>query len=156
VLVDLRTPAKTKTAMGGLYPFIAIMLTTSYVNSHKSTVQKLVNAYVRTLKWIHTHTAVQIAAKLPVDYYPRNKSLYLATLKAQLPVFSPDSMMPKGASSGMRKNCHLCRAHSRAAGCLHFHAHPCSHLLCRVELDLHRLLERPRLIRLTCRRSMVL
>jgi NitT/TauT family transport system substrate-binding protein len=97
VLVDLRTPAKTKTAMGGPYPFIAIMLRTSYVNSHKSTVQKLVNAYVRTLKWIHTHTAAQIAAKLPVDYYAGNKSLYLATLKAQLPVFSPDSMMPKGA-----------------------------------------------------------
>ena len=34
---------------------------TDYVNKHPQTVQKFVNAFVWTLKWVHTHSAAQIA-----------------------------------------------------------------------------------------------
>jgi len=95
VLVDLRTPAKTRKAMGSDFPFISIFMSTSYVNSHKSLVQHVVNAYVRTLHWIHTHTAAQIAAKMPPDYYAGNKALYITALKSQLAEFSPTGLMPK-------------------------------------------------------------
>lgn len=95
VLTDLRVPTKTRKALGADFPFICIFMANDYVNSHKSVVQHVVNAYVRTLNWIHTHTAAQIAAKLPADYYAGNKALYLAALKAQLPMFSPDGKMPK-------------------------------------------------------------
>ena len=43
VLVDLRTPESTQTALGGAYPFICLFMNNSYVNSHKAVVQKLVN-----------------------------------------------------------------------------------------------------------------
>ena len=69
----------------------------SYVNSHKDVVQKLVNAYVKTLKWIHTHTADQIASMMPPDYYAGNKALYVMALQNQLAIFSPDGVMPTGA-----------------------------------------------------------
>ena len=69
----------------------------SYVNSHKDVVQKLVNAYVKTLKWIHTHTAQQIADMMPPDYYAGNKALYVTALQNQLAIFSPDGVMPTGA-----------------------------------------------------------
>lgn len=95
VLVDLRTPAKTRKAMGADFPFISVFMSTSYINSHKSVVQHVVNAYVRTLHWIHTHTAAQITAKMPPDYYAGNKALYVTALKAQLAMFSPTGMMPK-------------------------------------------------------------
>ncbi len=97
VLVDLRSPQSTQTALGGPYPFISVFMNNGYVNSHKDVVQKVVNAYVKTLKWIHTHTAAEIADKIPADYYAGNKALYVTALQNQLAIFSPDGAMPTGA-----------------------------------------------------------
>ena len=94
VLVDLRTPQSTQAALGGSFPFICVFMKNDYVNSHKDVVQKLVNAYVKTLQWIHTHTADQIAAMMPPDYYAGNKDLYVTALQNQLTIFSPDGNMP--------------------------------------------------------------
>lgn len=103
VLVDLRTPTKTRKALGTAFPFISVFMATSYVNSHKGVVQKVVNAYVRTLHWIHTHTAAQIANKMPPDYYAGNKGLYVSALKAQKSMFSPNGMMPNGGPQTVLK-----------------------------------------------------
>lgn len=97
VLVDLRSPQSTEAALGGPYPFISLFMNNSYVNSHKDTVQKLVNAYVMTLKWMHAHTAAEIADKMPADYYAGNKALYVTALQNQMAIFSPDGLMPSGA-----------------------------------------------------------
>src|SRR5437762_3086285 len=97
VLVDLRSPQSTQAALGASYPFICLFMQNSYVSSHKAVVQKLVNAYVKTLKWIQTHTADQIAAMMPADYYAGDRTLYVTALKNQLSIFSPDGLMPAGA-----------------------------------------------------------
>src|SRR5881227_284661 len=97
VLVDLRSPESTQAALGGSYPFICLFMQNSYVNSHKDVVQKLVNAYVKTLKWIQTHTATQIADKMPADYYAGNKALYVTALQNQMAIYSPDGLMPTDA-----------------------------------------------------------
>jgi NitT/TauT family transport system substrate-binding protein len=94
VLVDLRSPQATQAALGGPYPFICVFMKNDYVNSHKAVVQKLVNAYVKTLKWIHTHTAAQIADMMPADYYAGDKALYVTALQNQLAIYSPDGNMP--------------------------------------------------------------
>lgn len=96
VLVDLRTPQSTQAALNGPYPFICVFMKNDYVNSHKDVVQKLVNAYVMTLKYIQTHSADEIAAQMPADYYAGNKDLYVTALKNQLTIFSPDGKMPTG------------------------------------------------------------
>ena len=97
VLVDLRSPQTTQAALGGPYPFISLFMNNSYVNSHKDVVQKLVNAYVKTLKWMQTHSAAQIADEMPADYYAGNKTLYVTALQDQMAIFSPDGLMPAGA-----------------------------------------------------------
>jgi NitT/TauT family transport system substrate-binding protein len=94
VLVDLRTPETTQAALGGSYPFICLFMKNDYVNSHKEVVQKLVNSYTKTLQWMHTHTPDEITAQVPVDYYAGDKNLYVAALKSQLSIFSPDGKMP--------------------------------------------------------------
>lgn len=96
VLVDLRTPETTRAALGGDYPFIGIFMKNDFVSSHKEVVQRLVNAYVKTLKWMHAHTADQIAAKMPADYYAGDKTLYVSALKSQLSIFGTDCKMPSG------------------------------------------------------------
>jgi NitT/TauT family transport system substrate-binding protein len=94
VLADLRTPALTRQALGGNYPFICVFMTNDYVNAHRSVVQKMVNAYVLSLKYIQSHTATEIADKMPADYYAGNKTQYVQALQNQLQMFSPDGKMP--------------------------------------------------------------
>ncbi len=103
VLVDMRTPEGTQAALGGPYPFISLFMNTDYVNAHKDTVQKLVGAYVKTMQWIHTHSADEIAAKMPADYYAGNKDLYVTALKNQMTIFSPDGKMPTGGPESVLK-----------------------------------------------------
>ncbi len=94
VLIDLRTPDATRAALGADYPFICVFMKTEYVSSHKDIVQRMVNAYVKTLKWIHSHTPQEVAAKMPADYYAGNKDLYTTALTSQYAMYSPDGKMP--------------------------------------------------------------
>jgi NitT/TauT family transport system substrate-binding protein len=103
VLIDLRTPAATRTALGGDYPFIGIFARNEWVSSHKDVTQRLVNAYVKTLKWMHSHTADEIAAKMPADYMAGNKDLYVSALKGQLEIFGTDCKMPTGGPETVLK-----------------------------------------------------
>ncbi|MGW5122312.1 ABC transporter substrate-binding protein, partial [Streptomyces noursei] len=48
VLIDMRTPEGSKEALGGPYPSSSLYMNTDWVNSHKDTVQKLANAFVKT------------------------------------------------------------------------------------------------------------
>src|SRR5204862_88517 len=62
VLIDMRTEEGTKAALGGLYPAASMYMDCSYVEQNPKTVQKVVDACVRTMKWISTHDAADIAA----------------------------------------------------------------------------------------------
>src|SRR2546428_13129112 len=68
-----------------------------WVAQNKGVVQRVVNAYVKTLKWIATHTPAEIADKLPADYYAGDKDLYLSALTGSMTMHSPDGKMPAGA-----------------------------------------------------------
>ncbi|UHL65250.1 ABC transporter substrate-binding protein [Paralcaligenes sp. KSB-10] len=95
VLVDMRTPADTEKALGGLYPAASLYMPNAWVDSHKAEAQKLANAFVKTMKYIHTHSAEEIADKMPKDYYAGNKDLYIKALKASMPMFTADGRMPE-------------------------------------------------------------
>lgn len=103
VLVDLRSPQTTTTALGGSYPFICVFMKNDYVNSHPDIAQKLVNAYVKTLKWMQSHTAAQIADMMPADYYAGDKTLYVTALQNQMAIFSPDGNMPSDGPTSVLK-----------------------------------------------------
>lgn len=94
--VDLSKLADTRAALGGDWPFISLYGKTDWVQANKPTVQRVVNAYVRALKWIKTHTAEEIADKMPSDYYIGDKAGYVQALKDSLETFSPDGRMPPG------------------------------------------------------------
>ncbi|MEU8912569.1 MULTISPECIES: ABC transporter substrate-binding protein [Streptomyces] len=94
VLIDMRTPEGSQKALGGPYPSSSLYMNTDWVNSHKGTVRKLANAFVKTLKWMSTHTPEQIAAKMPSDYAQGGKELYAQAIKDTLPMFTEDGVMP--------------------------------------------------------------
>ncbi len=103
VLVDLRTEAGARAALGGVYPAACLYMPNAWVNSHKPEVTKLARAFVKTLRYIHTHTAEQIADQMPRDYYAGNKALYIQALKASLPMFTADGRMPEGGPETVLK-----------------------------------------------------
>jgi sulfonate transport system substrate-binding protein len=96
VLIDMRTVEKTTEALGGTYPAAAFYMRTSWVEKNKPTVQKLANAFVKTLKFISTHRAEEIAEKMPKDYYAGNKEMYVKALADGKAMFTADGVMPQG------------------------------------------------------------
>lgn len=94
VLVDLRSLKSTTAALGGPYPAASLYMQTSWVNSHKEQVQKIATAFVKTLRYINTHSAREIADKLPPEYYAGNKQLYIEALETGKQMFTPDGVMP--------------------------------------------------------------
>jgi NitT/TauT family transport system substrate-binding protein len=94
VLVDLRSPEKTKAALGGPYPAACLYSQTSWVEKHKDVVQKLANAFVKALHYIHDHSAAEIAEKMPKDFYTGDKELYVKALGDGKDMFTADGVMP--------------------------------------------------------------
>jgi NitT/TauT family transport system substrate-binding protein len=96
VLVDLRTAEKTKAALGGTYPAASLYMPTDWVEKNKPIVQKLANAFVKTLRYIDTHSAAEIAAKMPKDFYVGDLEGYTKALADGKGMFTADGVMPKG------------------------------------------------------------
>ncbi|MDB5906448.1 MAG: transporter, substrate-binding protein [Massilia sp.] len=94
VLVDLRTVEKTRLALGGTYPAASLYMDTAWVNSHQEITQKLANAFVKTLKYINTHTAAEITEKMPKSFYVGDKPSYIKALADGKGMFTADGLMP--------------------------------------------------------------
>lgn len=95
VLVDLRTAEGTRAALGGVYPGASVYVQSAWADAHKAEAAKLAHAFARTMQFIHTHSADEIAAKMPADYQ-KDKTLYVSALKASLPMYTADGRMPAG------------------------------------------------------------
>ncbi|GAC1043917.1 ABC transporter substrate-binding protein [Rhizobium sp. No.120] len=95
ILVDLRTLKGTEEALGGTYPAASLYMDAAWVDAHKEEVQKLANAFVKTLRFIHTHSAAEIAEKMPKDFYVGDKDGYIKALDAGKEMFTADGVMPE-------------------------------------------------------------
>ncbi len=96
VLVDLRTAADTRKVLGGTYPAAALYMQTSWVDGHRDVTQKLANAFVKSLHYINTHSAAEIADKMPADYFAGDKALYVNALAGGKGMFTAGGRMPAG------------------------------------------------------------
>jgi NitT/TauT family transport system substrate-binding protein len=95
ILVDLRTLKGTEAALGGTYPAASLYMDAAWVDAHKDEVQKLANAFVKTLRFINTHSAAEIADKMPKDFYVGDKDGYIKALDAGKEMFTADGVMPE-------------------------------------------------------------
>jgi NitT/TauT family transport system substrate-binding protein len=71
-------------------------MTTAWLEKNRPTVQKLANAFVKTLRYISAHNAGEIADKMPPDYYAGDKEMYVKALADGKAMFTDDGMMPTG------------------------------------------------------------
>jgi len=100
IIDDMRTADGARKALGGTYPATSLYMRTDYVNAHKDAVQKLVGAYVRTLSWIQSHSAADITAQMPADYYTGvGRDAYTAALNSEKGIYNPTGLMPSDGPS---------------------------------------------------------
>lgn len=95
VLIDMRTVKGSEDALGGTYPAASLYMPTAWVEAHKDEVQKLANAFVKTLKFINTHSAAEITDKMPKEFYGDDKDGYIKGLDAGKGMFTVDGVMPE-------------------------------------------------------------
>ncbi len=99
ILSDTRSQKDTLAVFGGEYPGGALYTKAEWIAAHPKEVQGMTNAIISTLKWIRTHSAEEITAKMPPEF-TKNKDLYIAALKNTMPMYSENGMMdPKGAQA---------------------------------------------------------
>jgi NitT/TauT family transport system substrate-binding protein len=69
LLYDLTNREGTKAALGEVWPARCLFVSPKFIEKNPVATQKLVNAFVRTLRFMNTHTAEEIFAKLPLSYF---------------------------------------------------------------------------------------
>lgn len=96
VFADLTTVEGTKKNFGVLFPSSTVFMASERVKAHPEFAQHLANAFVRTLKYINTHTAEEIAGLIPDEVIGKNpdRAAYLKMLKEAIPMFANDGRMP--------------------------------------------------------------
>ncbi|MFC0241111.1 ABC transporter substrate-binding protein [Rhodopseudomonas telluris] len=100
ILSDTRTEHDTREVFGGDYPGGALYATTAWIKAHPKEAQSLTHAILGTLAWIHTHSAEEIADKMPPTIVGKDKAQYIAALKNTIPMYSTTGLMdPKGAEA---------------------------------------------------------
>lgn len=99
ILVDLRTPDAVSAALGSVYPGAALYVQSSWLAAHRPVAQKLATAFVRTLRYIASHDAADLAALVPPDFWAGDKELYISSLRQGKSLFSVDGRMPEGGTA---------------------------------------------------------
>jgi NitT/TauT family transport system substrate-binding protein len=100
IMLDMRTEEGAKAALGGLYPASSLYMDCAWVAAHPETVQKLANAFVKTLRWIKAHKPAEIAAEMPAEYAAGNRQLYVKAVTDSIGMFNGDGLMkPEGAKN---------------------------------------------------------
>ena len=103
MIVDLRSPEQTQRVLGGLYPAACLYMESAWVKSHREQVQRLVTAFLKTLVYIQTHSADEIAARMPADYFAGDRELYVRALAGNKAMFTPDGRMPESGPATVLK-----------------------------------------------------
>jgi sulfonate transport system substrate-binding protein len=94
IIADSRTEEGTRALFGGSNPAAVMYVKQDFIDKNPNTVQALVNAFYKTLKWLEKATPEEVAATVPEDYYLGDKALYVAAVKANKPVYSITGLIP--------------------------------------------------------------
>ena len=88
-LYDLTSREGTVKALGTAFPAQSILMAPRFIQEHPDTVQHLVNAYVRAMRYLNAHTPDEIIAQLPASYVNgKDRSAQVKRIKQTLPAYA--------------------------------------------------------------------
>lgn len=99
VVADTRTEEGTRAIFGGSNPAAVLYAKQDFITRNPNTVQALVSAFYKTLKWLENATPEQVTATVPEEYWLGDKALYAAAVKASKPAYSVTGIIP---AAGMK------------------------------------------------------
>lgn len=88
ILADSRTEEGNMKLFGGNNPAAVVYLKNDFIERNPATVQALVNAFYKALKWLEKATPEDIARTVPEEYYLGDRPLYLVAVKASQAMYS--------------------------------------------------------------------
>jgi NitT/TauT family transport system substrate-binding protein len=99
-VIDTRTEAGTRALFGGSNPAATLYMRAEFIEKNPETTQRLVNAFLKALKWLRGATAEEAAEVVPAEYHLGDKTLYVAALRNSLEAYSRDGIVsPDGMKS---------------------------------------------------------
>lgn len=98
VMADLTTVEGTRQALGSLFPTNAVYMTSARIKANPRMAQHLATAFVRTLRYLRSHSAAEVAELIPAEIAGPDKPVYLAALSESLAMYQTDGRMPEGAA----------------------------------------------------------
>lgn len=88
-LYDLSSGAATTRTFGAPWPAQSLLVAPNYLKKNPKAIQGVVNAYVRTLRFMASHDAEEIADKLPASYFAgKDRAVEIEYLRATLPSYA--------------------------------------------------------------------
>ena len=103
VLADLRDERGTMEAFGTpTYPGAVLYSDGDWLRANRDTAARLARAIVRTLNWMHTHSAQEIAAKTPKALRGEDDALFVEALTNSMSMFSTDGVMTADGAAAVR------------------------------------------------------
>ena len=90
-LYDLNSWAATTKVLGAPFPAQCLLMAPNFIAAQPATVQRLVNAFVRTMRFVNAHTAEEIAAKLPAEFFAKkDRAAEIKLLRDTLSTYARD------------------------------------------------------------------
>jgi NitT/TauT family transport system substrate-binding protein len=97
---DLTTVDGTRKAFGTLFPTTTVFMAAERIRQRPDIALHLARAFVRSLQFINTHSADEIAAVVPPQIVGKDRAKYMAALREAIPMFANDGRMPVDAVAG--------------------------------------------------------
>ncbi|RDI58837.1 ABC transporter substrate-binding protein [Microvirga subterranea] len=102
VLIDTRTEAGTRSLFGGSNPAATFYTKKDFIDANPVTTQRLVNAFMKSLKWLQTAKPEDVADTVPPEYHLGDKPLYIKAVQNSLESYSRNGIVsPEGMNSVM-------------------------------------------------------
>ena len=74
----------------------------AFIAANPNTMQALVNAFYKTLKWIATATTDEVVDTVPSDYFLGDREIYVKSLRSNLLIYSKTGVItPQGMNSAL-------------------------------------------------------
>ena len=106
-LYDTRSEKGTLDIFGGPWPGGGFYTTEDFIRQHPATVQSLVNAAVRALRYIKAHAPDEVAAAVPESFWGGDRDQYVSSLQANIGLYSSDGIMPSEGAMNVLKTLSL-------------------------------------------------
>jgi NitT/TauT family transport system substrate-binding protein len=95
VLADLSDPASTERTLGTLCPTSTVFMADDRIAERPDIAQHLAAVFVRTLRYMNTRSAEDLAELVPETVRGKDPATYLRSVKAVAGMFAGDGTMPE-------------------------------------------------------------